>query len=162
MSNISGTLFVQTLTCGAFTPPPGCITDNAIQAGADIDTSKLMHRFQPVYCQPVAATVSAETKIVHVVYGSTATLNTVEVGLVTANIGAATITVDVYVNGSSILVTPLTITNSLTAYTITTCDISNQNLVMNNVLEVVVTASASGGTIGKGLFVCPQIDENAN
>jgi len=52
----------------------GAISDDEVDAGADIAASKLEHQHRQVYAQESGTTASGETKVVHVVHGTNGTL----------------------------------------------------------------------------------------
>jgi hypothetical protein len=96
------------------------------------------------------------------VHGASATINSFKAGSVTACVGAATITVDLKKNGTSVLSAPITLNSSSTAYVVQSGTVTTTSLVAGDVLEVVVTATAGGGTLGNGVFAVAQVDELAN
>lgn len=158
MNNLTGETFIQTLSCSSFTCPLGAIGDENIESDAGIEATKLVHRFQPVLADTHTTTTVAERKIVHLVQGTSATLNQAFAGVTTAT-SAGTVSVDIWKNGSTILTSTMSITSSLAAFSLLNAAIANQDLVQNDVLEVVVTVS--GSPTSAGLFVELQIDETA-
>jgi hypothetical protein len=67
---------------------------------------------------------------------------------------AATVTVDLKVNGTSILTSVITIDNTVAAYgsVAATLAAGAATLVAGNVLTIVITATAGGGTLPTGFF----------
>ena len=153
---IQGNLYAK-----GFTPPAGSITDSSINAAAGIQTTKMRHRYTKFAVQP-NVTDTTETKGIHVVRGSTATVMEVVAGTIAACIGGATITVDVKKNGTSILNSVLTLNNANTARVAVAAslNVSDVACVVGDWLEVVITATTGGGTIGTGLFIQMMIDED--
>lgn len=137
------------------------ITDGMIVALAGIDASKLDHAHRVVYAQESATTAVAESRVVHVVVGATGTVNSISAGCVVPAVGAATCTVDLKKNGSSILTAPISIDSGDAARALVAGAISSAALAVGDVLEIVTTATAGGGTIGKGLFAAIDIFEDA-
>lgn len=147
--------------CKSFTPPAASVPKSAIPPAAGIEASKLEHRYQKTYGQPGGAVSFTERKVVHVVYGATATILAFRAGVRTVNTGAATVTFDLYKNGASIL-TGVTTTNSGTAaYAIVAGVLASTALVQGDVLEIVIVATAGGGGIGNGAFADLVINEDA-
>lgn len=161
----SDLLVVGQITCKTFSPPAACINDTAISAPSSppnaIAASKLRHRHAAHYAQP-NATATTETKAVHVVRGTNATINEVVAGSIVACIGAATITLDVKKNGVSVLTGVLTLNSSNTARVVVAASLSGGSVscVAGDWIEFVVTATAGGGTLGTGFFAQAIIDED--
>lgn len=62
-------------------------------------------------------------------------------------------TVDLKKNGTSVLTSTVTIDHTVAAYTQVAASIATNTYVAGDVFEVVVTATAGGGTLPQGLFV---------
>jgi len=69
---------------GVFTPAEmrasGVVSDDAIEAAAGVQASKLQHAQRPMYEQESATTAFAETRVVHVVRGQNGTLQDIQAG----------------------------------------------------------------------------------
>jgi hypothetical protein len=139
--------------------PLGAVADAQVAAGAEIATSKLRHKHKKSISQ--AGTAATETRAIHVCAGLTGTAVSFAAGLIAANSGAATVSVDLKKNGTSILTAPISLTTTPAARTLLAGTISSGALVVGDWLEVVITATAGGGTLGTGLFVQLEIDEGA-
>lgn len=142
----------------SMTVPTSTITDASVQSGAAIDAAKLQHQHRAPYNQP-NTTATAETRVIYRCYGTTATLLAFHAGSIVANAGAATITVDLRKNGTTVLSGVITLDNTNTARVAEAGSVSVTALVAGDVLEVVTTATAGGGTIGTGLFAFATINE---
>ena len=103
-----------------------------------------------------------ESAQIHVVVGATGTLQKFSGGSVVANTGAATITVDLHKNGASILTAAIVLDNGDAAYAVVEGVISSSSVVADDVLEVVITVNAGGGTLGKGVFASLDLYEDVN
>lgn len=160
-SRIESDLFVagrlSALTLGI---PTGTVTDATVAAGANVGADKLQHRFRAMFNQVHGSVAITERRPFFWAL-SVGTIRRVKVGSVIANIGAATITVDIKKNGATILTGIVTLNNANVAYIAVDGTIANAALVAGDVLECVVVATAGGGTLGQGLFVAVDIDENA-
>lgn len=162
LSRHAGDLHVTgTISGGTTSLSSGAVLNASVAANAGIDADKLEHRFQKVVAQESGTTSATEDRVVHVVHGTTGTVVAFEAGSVTACAGAATITVDLHKNGTTILSAPITLNSSSTAYIVQTATISSASLADGDVLEVVIVATAGGGTLGNGVFASVQLDEDA-
>lgn len=102
----------------------------------------------------------SETQIVHEAKAAT-TYIFIEAGIRAAAVGAATVTVDLKKNGSSILSAPINITSALAAGSVLSGTVTNNIMADGDVLEVVTVATAGGGTLPNGVFARVDVFENA-
>lgn len=162
-SRIDGDLYVSGNIAGkTFTPPASSITNAAVIAAAGISSSKLQHRYRPSLSQAHGTAGTTERRVVHQVVGATGTLNSVRAQLSVAPIGAATHVIQVKKNGTDILSTAITLDSGNTAFIDETdTGFTSTALVNGDVLEITVTATAGGGTLGQGLHVMIDLDEDA-
>lgn len=158
-NTVGGDLYVSgALSCGSLTPPANSVTDAAVATGASgskVSATKLQHQHLKLYAQASGTTASTESRVIHYVYGAVGTLVSLKAGNVVAPIGAATVTVNLKKNGSSILTggTAITLDNTTTAYTgIVSGTFSSAALAAGDVLEFVFTATAGGGTLPTGVW----------
>lgn len=140
-------------------PSAGSITNAAIAAAAGIVASKLQHEHRHVYSQP-NTTATAETRIVHVCQGATGTIKAFVAGSIVAALLGATVTVDLKKNGTTVLSAVITLDSGNTAYIVEAGTITVPGLVVGDVLTIVTTATAGGGTIPTGLFVALTVTED--
>ena len=163
-TEIDGDLVVMRhLSARTMSIPASTVVDASVAAGANVAASKLEHQYQPLYAQASATTAAAATIAIWRVFGETGSVVAVEAGLVSPNVGAATCTVDVKKNGTTILTGTISLTNAQVARESVagTLDLTAAALVDGDMLEVVTTATAGGGTLGTGLFVSLKIREKA-
>lgn len=161
-SRIEGDTYIAgALSCQTLTIPSGTVLNAAVGAGADIDASKLEHQYQKVWADESDTTASAQDHVIHVVYGTAGTVVAFECGNVVANLVDATITVDLHNNGASILTAAIELDNGDAAYAVVGGTIDTATLADGDVLEVVITVAAGGGTLGKGVFASCIIREDA-
>ncbi len=153
--------FDGTVTAARLSVPASSITNDKVAADAAIATTKLLHRRSITAAQGNSddAAVS-KTKPLHVVRAA-GTVIAFNAGCVVANIGAATVTVDLKKNGASILTAVIEIDSGDAAYAKLNGAIATAPVVAGDVLEYTVVATAGGGTVGKGLFANLVIDEAA-
>jgi hypothetical protein len=155
-----GDLYVRgNLAAQSFSPPAGSITDAAIVALAGISASKLRHQHRKLFSQP-NTTATTETRVLHIVVGATGTVTSFSAGSIVANIGAATVTANLMKNGVSILTGAITLNNANTAYVPSAGVIASAGVVAGDVLSVVLTATAGGGTLATGVFAQVSLDED--
>jgi hypothetical protein len=132
--------------------PAACIGDDQIEADAFIAATKLEHQHLERYSQPNTTTTS-ETRIIHEANGA-GVLIEFNAGNISHCLTTATITVDVLKNGVSVLTSVLTLDNTNTNRVSESAAIAggSNSYVDGDVFEIVIVASASGGTIGTGFF----------
>lgn len=156
-STIAGNLHVNgTVSSRALQVPTGTITNSSIQANAGIDASKLQHLVRKTYGQ--AGTTTTHTVAFHVCR-ATGLILELAAGSKTKNLSGATVTVDLQNNGSSILVSPLELNDTHSAYEVVIGTIDSDDTDADDVLELVITATAGGGTLATGLFVTMDATE---
>lgn len=153
-------LITKTLAPARLTAPIGCIPDNAVPAGANINATKLMHRHEPVYTQQSGANVASERRFFYMARGSAETIQQIQVAVKQAITGNSTVTVDILKNGVSILSAVTTINNTLAAFANLAAAVTTSGMVQGDCLEVNVVATAGTGTLPQGLVVLAQIDQN--
>lgn len=161
VSRIEGDLYVYgNLSSKTVTLPDGGITNAMIAAATGIDATKVDHQHRGIFSQP-NTTATSETKIVHVCYGATGTVVAFKAGSIVANIGAATVTLDLKKNGATILSAVITLDSANTTYVVEAGTINSAALVAGDVLTVVTVATAGGGTLATGLFAAVTVNEDA-
>lgn len=170
VSVINGDVSIQgSLTSRSFNPPAGCIDNDAIEAGAGIESSKLEHRHVIRYDQITGTAVTAETRGVHIVRGATGTLISMEAAIVgaIATGGDRTVTVDLRKStGGAAFATVCSSTIGFTsADTIRVPEaavFSSTSLVDGDILQIVVTVAGAAGNQAQGLVVTLNLDEDAS
>ncbi len=162
LSRIEGDLFVVgRILAGSITLPADAVTDASIIAAANIAASKVERRIAKTYAQTFTDDVVADRKIIHRVYGATATIVGFVAGITTVFGAASTCIVDLLKNGSSILSATIQLSNSYTAFQLVSpAGYTSTSLAAGDVLEVQVK-TISGSNLGKGLFADLVIDERA-
>jgi hypothetical protein len=140
----------------------GAIDDKHVSAAADIAASKLEHQHRATYSQESDTTSAAEDHVIHVVVGATGTLKKFSAGGVTACTGNATITVDLHNGGASILTAAIALDSGDAAYAVVDATIATAAVVVDDVLEVVVTVDAGTGALGKGVFAALDLWEDVD
>jgi len=162
LSTIEGDLRVRgTLQVDYFTPPAASVGDDQVSSASPISADKLKHQYLPTYSQP-NTTATTETRVIHVAR-SAGTIEGFRAGSIAACSGAATITFDLRKNGATVLSSVITLDNANTARVIEAGTLSGSpTVVAGDVLEVVITATAGGGTLGTGAFCQAIVREGAS
>ena len=137
--------------------PSGGITNTMVKASAGVNASKLEGWEKAMYAQ--AGTAATETIILAIIRGSTGTSVGVEVGNVTANAGASTVTVDVKKNGTSILSAVITLNAATGDAGVETGTVTTTTLADGDVITAVITA-VQNGTDALATGVAVQFDYN--
>lgn len=144
--------------------PAGSWTNTQINASAAIDATKLKHQYAPVFSQVHGSAATSERRVIHVAR-SAGEVTAAEAGHVVAGAGGATVTVDVRKNGTSILTgaTPISLTVAGAAYSKTTGSLNSSltAYVAGDVFEIVLVATAGGGTLPQGVFADVVFREGA-
>lgn len=152
--------FAENVKLADVTLPASCVGNTNVSASAAIAHTKLQHQHRARYSQP-NTTATTETKVIYVCYGATGTILDFRAGSIVACAGAATITLDLKKNGTTVLSGVITLDNANTARVVEAGTLSVTTLVVGDVLEVVATATAGGGTLGTGLFASVTVAEDA-
>lgn len=148
-----GDLHVRgTLSADKIVYPEASVGGEHIDPTRPIDVLALGQQYSRLVKQNHGAAVVARREVVHVAFGA-GTIIEVRAGLVVPNLAGAEVTVDLLKNGVSVLGGVVTLDDTLAAYDIATAAISTPGYAAEDVFEVVVTATAGGGTVGQGLFV---------
>ena len=138
----------------------GAIENQHVNASAAIAATKMEHQHRAMYEQESDTTAAAETRVVHVVKGTTGTMKSIKVGSVVACIGAATMTVDMLVNGVTKLTGTIELDNADVAYIPIAGTIGNDALVADDVMAGVQRASGEqeGGVAGKRVHTIHRVE----
>lgn len=140
--------------------PAGTVEADDIEAAAGVEYTKLQQFRAPIYSQ--TGTAASATIPIGVVYGASGTMVAIKAGSIVACVGAATITVDLKKNGTTMLSSVITLDNANTARIMEAGTLSVTSLTAADFLELVVTATAGGGTLGTGLLVQVWYSESAS
>lgn len=149
---IDGDLTVRgTFRCTSAGLPAASVGDNQFASSDPLSAAKQEHQHEEVVAQVHGTAAVTERRVLHVARGA-GSVTAFRAGVVVANVGAATITVDLRKNGTTVLSAVVTLNNTHTAYTKVDGTVSVPTYVAGDVFEVVITATAGGGTLGQGLF----------
>lgn len=151
------------LRANTFALPANSVSDGSVIAASGIQASKLQHQHQAIYCGGDSNTTAVTNRqVIHVVIGATGTIVAFAAGSVVANIGAATVSIRLKKNGSNIDTAALVLDSGNTAFILeSAAGFTSTSLVVGDVLEVDITATAGGGTLAKGVFAVLTIREDA-
>jgi len=142
--------------------PAAAVGDGQFDGNSPLATIKQRHRKQHTYRQSNGVAAASDQQAVHVGYGATGSVVAARAGVRTAGTGGGmSVTVDVRKNGTSILTAVITITSAQAAFALVAGSVATAAYLSGDVFEVVVTATAGGGTLPQGLFVDLIFDEDA-
>ena len=150
--------FTGTVTAGGLTPSAGTVTNTSVSATAAIAATKLEHQFALSYTQN--GTAASATIPLHVAYGA-GTIVSIKAASIAAAVGAATVTVDLKKGGTTCLPGVITLDSGNTARTSEAGSLTVTTYSADNFLELVIVATAGGGTLPTGLIVTVILRENA-
>jgi hypothetical protein len=145
------------LTVGSIDIPAASIGDDEISPTAAIAASKQVHRVYAKYQQ--SGTAVTATALLHTAYAAGTAL-AVAITTLTVAVGAATVTIDVKKNGTTILSGIVTLDTGNVAYVAETGTISVPSYATGDTYSAVVVATAGGGTLPTGLLVELILNEN--
>jgi hypothetical protein len=155
------------ISCQSIALPASTVSDVAVAtpspSSAGIQATKVLHLIQKNYGTVTTTAVTTATQPLHMVYGTSCTIQAVMVSVTTAPTGSDSVTVDVRKGNTatafaSILSSALSITAADTARTVYTGTLTTTTASQNDCFEVVVTAS---GTSCEGLLVTLVLTEAA-
>lgn len=158
---IDGDMIVRGgLVAESFDAPSQSINSAAIKTAANLDADKLESRIYSSHAQPNSA-ATTETRPLFVARRS-GTVNSVLAGSIAKAVGAATVTVDIKKNGTSILSSVITLDSANTDRVGESGTVSVSAFVAGDWFEVVLVATAGGGTLPQGVFVSIEMDQNGS
>jgi hypothetical protein len=160
-STLRGDFYIDGLLAAkTFTLPSGAVTDDSVAGLAGIDAAKLQHQYLARFAQERATDAAVEGRVVHVAEGAAGTIMGVYAGAVVAAGASSSATIDVLVNGATVLSGTITLDNTTASYALKGGTVSDDALAAGDVVEVRVTA-VSGANKPKGVFVSVVIREDA-
>ena len=139
--------------------PANSVGSTQFSAADPLAVSKQVHQYVQTYQQDHGAVVATKTSGIHIAQGD-GTVEEFKAALKTANIGAATVTVDLKKNGTTVLSATADLDSGDAAYAVVSGTISTAAYSAGDVFEVLVTATAGGGTLGQGLTVILVVNED--
>lgn len=146
------------LTVGSFTPSSGSVTNASIAAAAAIQATKLEHQYERTYAQ--AGNATDESRILHNAYGA-GDIIAVRVSCLSVPIGDSTCTVDVKLNGTTILSGVITLNSSSVLYTQQAGTLVTTTYTAGQVFSTTIDATAGTGTLPTGVSVTLVLREDA-
>lgn len=153
----------QTVFAGGVTLPANSVSNTNVAAAAGIEATKLQHQHQQLVAQAHGTAATTERRVIHVVKGVSGSVVNFRAGVVVACVGAATISIRLKKNGSNIDTAATVLDNANAAFAIeAAAGFSSTTLAAGDVLEVDITATAGGGTLGQGLFCELTVREDAS
>lgn len=149
---------------GSLVLPSGSVGATNIAAGANIETSKLVHRHALSISQANGTAVADAEYPLHIFRGTTGTIVAIEVAIETAAAGAATVDIDLELGNAgsafaSVLSAAIQLDNATVIRTPVAGTVSSTSAADGDILKVTVDATAGGGTLPQGLIVTLTLDE---
>lgn len=154
MSVIDGNLTVRgALRCDDVQLPDGSLGNDQFSSTDPLEVEKQEHQYTKTFTQVNGVAAASNVgQVIHVAQGD-GELVAGYAGVMTACIGAATVTVDLKKNGASVLTSVITLDSGNAAFTLEAAAFSSTAYNADDVFSVTVVATAGGGTLGQGLFV---------
>lgn len=150
------------LSCETFTPPAACVVNASVSSTAAIDPDKLINRFRKTYSQPHGSAGTSVRQTIHTAKFD-GTISACYASMSVAPLTTATHTVQIKKNGTDILTSAITFDNGNANFDDEAAPgYTSTSYVAGDVFEVVTTATAGGGTLGQGLSVEMQFDEETS
>lgn len=151
------------ITGRTLTIPDSTILDAAVSASASIQATKLQHQHRVGYSQP-NTTATTETRVLYRCYGATASIIEFCAGSQAIAVGSATVTFDLQKSTAggafaTVLSSVITLNSSSVARVAQVATLASASLVAGDLLEVIVTATAAGGTVPTGIFAALTVNE---
>jgi hypothetical protein len=141
------------LSNAAIALPTNSVGDSQVSAASPLAVDKTIHQINAVYKQAHGAVVADDTgSLIHIA-GGTGTIVGINAAVRVIPIGAATVTVDLKKNGTTVLNAVITLDSGNVAYTAEVGSILTAGYVAGDFFEVVVDATVGGGTLPQGLGV---------
>lgn len=155
MSNtIDGNTYINgSLSARSMAIPANTLTDSGVNASAAIQATKMQHQHTKHFTQVTGSVATTERRPIHSVYGATGTIVSFRAALTVVCAGAATISIRLKKNGVNIDTAALVLDNANAAFTFeSAAGFTSTSLVAGDILEVDITATAGGGTLGQGVI----------
>jgi hypothetical protein len=149
------------LRCTTINLPALSVGDGNVNGSDPITAPKLQHQYTRTVAQLNGTAATAERRVLHVAYGATGTVVAFRAGLTVAAVGDATVTVDLYKNGVSILSATISLTSATAVNAKVAGALSGTSYVTGDVFEAVIAVSAGTGTLPQGVFTDLVVREDA-
>jgi hypothetical protein len=157
---VGGNLSASSISISA-----GSVSDASIAANAKIASSKTVaQKTISLQLNGPTTTVTTQTQWITSIKGLTGTLIDVNAFIAVAAAGAATVTIDLQKSTSAgvfatVLSSTISISNATVIRTAVPGTITSAPVVAGDIFQLVVTATAGGGTLPQGLLVTLRHDE---
>ncbi|SRR6266516_181430 len=130
---------------------------------ANVQPNAMDHQHVKTYQQ--SGTAVSATAALHECRGTAGIIKSLRAGSIVACIGAATITIDLQKSSgggafATVLSAVITLNSASPPRVSVAGAISSSALAQGDVLQIVITATAGGGTLGTGLWVDLRVDED--
>jgi len=148
------------LTAKSMKLPNGTVDNIAVSSAAQIAATKSRTIIWGRYAEESATTSGSGNRVIHTAR-YTGVLKEIVAGCVVPCSGAATITIDLLKNGSTVLTAVFLLDSSNVARIVEAgiTDAAKVDYAAGDVFELNIVSAAGGGTLGLGLFCQAQFDE---
>jgi hypothetical protein len=155
-----------TLTANTFNAPANSIGNTAVQSGAGIEATKVVHQFPITYEQVAGTAVVAASTVVHIAR-ATGTIVSFE-GVIHGAIatgGDRTITIDLLKSTgaaafASVLSSTLVLDNTNVLRTLEAASINTTSYIDGDLLQITVAVAGAAGNQGQGMTLTLTLREN--
>lgn len=145
------TVYGTLTAAGGVSLPAGSIGDTQASAASPFGVTKTNKQYNAGWSQVSGGAATSATQQFYTAKAA-GVVAQVMVGSVAIAAGAATVTVDVKKNGTTILSGVVTLNNANTAYVPVAGSVSVTAYVANDTFTVTTVATAGGGTLPQGVF----------
>lgn len=140
--------------------PDNCIGDGQVSPNDPLDCDKVRHQYAGSLVQAHGTAAVAERRIVRVVQGDGEIVSVNTVPVVAAT-GDSKVTIDVKLNGTTVLTGTYLIDSGDAAYDLVPGTlVASPDIVAGDVIEVIQTVSAGTGTLPQGLATVVETRED--
>lgn len=138
---------------GTIALPANAVGNTQVSAASPLTVDKSVQQINCVYAQKHGAVVADDTGTF--IHGALAAgvVHSIQAWVRVIPVGAATVTVDLKKNGTTVLTAVITLDSGNVAYTVEIGAITTTAYVAGDFFEVVIDATAGGGTLPQGLGV---------
>lgn len=158
---IDGNMLVRgTLQADDLVVPSNAIGDAQMATARPIDVDKQIHQYSKQVTQPHGTSAVDYRGSIHSAYGAGEIL-AFQAKVSVIPVGAATVTVDLRKNGTTVLSGVITLDSSSVAFVAEDATLSTPTYAAGDELEVVVNETTGGGTPPQGLSILLIVAEAA-
>lgn len=166
LSVIDGSLQVRgSLLCQVFEAPASSVSNNAIEALAGIEATKIVHQFPLRYSQPTGTAIVAFIDHIHIARasGTIVAIEAAITGTVTAGDYTATIDLKKSTSGgafASVLSATIVLDSGNTTRVLEAGTINSSSYIDGDILQLTGAVAGASGSQSQGLCITVWLREN--